>query len=122
MLDVARWGLGVEFPETVAAAGGKHFFQDDQETPDTLNVQYGFAGKTITWEHRLWSNHAQEGRSAATAFYGERGTLIVDRSGWKVYGGSAAQSSSGDLLSDHLQNFLHAVQTRQSPLCDALSA
>ena len=118
LLDVARWGLGVEFPETVAASGGKHFFQDDQETPDTLHVQYGFPGKTITWEHRLWSNQTQEGRSAATAFYGEKGTLIVDRSGWKVYGGTAAQSASGDLLSEHLQHFLHAVHTRQTPVCD----
>lgn len=118
LLDVARWGLGVEFPQTIASAGGKHFFQDDQETPDTLHVQYGFPGKTIIWEHRLWSNQTQEGRSAATAFYGERGTLIVDRSGWKVYGGTGAQSATGDLLSDHLQHFLHAVRTRQTPVCD----
>lgn len=118
LLDIARWGLGVELPETVAATGGKHFFQDDQETPDTLHVQYGFSGKTITWEHRLWSNQTQEGRSAATAFYGEKGTLIVDRSGWKVYGGTASQSASGDLLSDHLQHFVHAVRSRQTPVCD----
>ena len=35
-IDVARWGLGVTtHPSTVAALGGKYFFDDDQQFPDT---------------------------------------------------------------------------------------
>ncbi len=82
-LDIARWGLDVESPVRVSAVGTKQAFDDDQETPDTLSVQYDFGGPTIVWEHRLWSGHGMENRSSGVAFYGERGTLIVDRGGWK---------------------------------------
>ena len=34
---------------------------------------------------RQLTESAMEGRSAAAAFYGEEGTLVVDRGGWKVY-------------------------------------
>jgi len=119
MLDVARWGLQVEWPTQVAATGGKHYFDDDQQTPDTLVVNYGFPGKTITWEHRLWSHHGIEGRSAAVAFYGDLGTLIVDRGGWKVYGhGESATSNSSDCMTPHLQNFVHAIRTQTLPVAD----
>lgn len=118
LLDVARWGLAVEFPAQVSAVGGKHHFQDDQQTPDTLFVNYAYPGKTITWEHRLWSSHGQEGRSAAVAFCGDRGTLIVDRGGWKVYGQKeSATADASDLLGPHLQNFVDSVRTRAVPAC-----
>jgi predicted dehydrogenase len=118
LLDLARWGLGVDFPTQVASIGGKHHFTDDQQTPDTLFVNYAYSGKTITWEHRLWSSHGQEGRSAAVAFCGERGTLIVDRGGWKVYGQKdAAAAGASDLLAPHLRNFVDCVRTRNLPAC-----
>ncbi len=118
LLDVARWGLGVDFPTHVSAAGGKYHFHDDQETPDTLLVNYTYSGKTITWEHRLWSPHGLEGRSAAVAFCGERGTLIVDRGGWKVYGQKESIAAGpSELLEPHLQNFVDCVKTRSEPAC-----
>jgi predicted dehydrogenase len=42
-LDLAVWGLGVKFPTKVSAIGGHFMFDDDQETPNTLNVAYEFA-------------------------------------------------------------------------------
>jgi len=36
-IDVARWGLGVKFPNRVSAVGGHFMFDDDQQTPNTLN-------------------------------------------------------------------------------------
>ncbi|MGQ0635995.1 MAG: Gfo/Idh/MocA family protein [Planctomycetaceae bacterium] len=116
LLDVARWGLGVEYPERVSAAGGKFHFHDDQQTPDTLHVAYTYPHATITWEHRLCSSQAPEGRSAAVAICGDRGTLIVDRGGWKVYGQTDVQASDGaDLLATHLRNFIDCVKSRQLP-------
>lgn len=118
-LDVARWGLDVETPQRVSAVGTKHAFNDDQETPDTLSVQYDFGGPNIVWEHRLWSGHGMENRSSGVAFYGERGTLIVDRGGWKVYDSTESLTADGhELLTPHLRNFIDCVKTRQSPAAD----
>src|SRR3984893_17216457 len=41
-VDIARWGLGVGFPVSVAAMGGHFMFDDDQETPNTLNATFYF--------------------------------------------------------------------------------
>jgi predicted dehydrogenase len=119
LLDVARWGLGVGLPTRVSATGGKHYFQDDQETPDTLFVSYSYPESVITWEHRLWSAHAPEGRSAAVSFHGDRGTLIVDRGGWKVYGQrESVTAEAGELLAPHLRNFVECIRTRAAPVAE----
>ena len=119
MLDVARWGLGVEFPTRVSAVGGKYSFDDDQETPDSLNVQYVFGAKAISWEHRLWSSHGIEGRSSGVSFHGDRGTLVVDRGGWKVYDHHEnVTADATDLLGTHLRGFVDCIKSRQTPVAD----
>jgi predicted dehydrogenase len=119
MLDVARWGLGVELPTRVSAVGGRFHFNDDQETPDTLMVQYAYPGATIVWEHRLWSTHGVEGRSAAAAFYGDAGTLVVDRGGWKVYDQSETiASDTSEQPIAHLRNFVDCIKSRSQPVAD----
>jgi predicted dehydrogenase len=119
MLDVARWGLKVEIPQRVSAVGGKYSFDDDQETPDALSVQYDFGTKSILWEQRLWSSHGVEGRSSGVAFHGDNGTLVVDRGGWKVYDhGEVVAADSSDLLATHVRDFVDSVRTRHMPAAD----
>ena len=119
MLDVARWGLQVSVPNRVSAVGGKYSFDDDQETPDALSVQYDFGMKSILWEQRLWSSHGVEGRSSGVAFHGDNGTLVIDRGGWKVYDhGEVATAGVSDLLASHLANFVDCIRSRQSPAAE----
>lgn len=62
-VDVARWGMGVKFPSKVSAVGGHFMFDDDQQTPNTLNCafEYDMPGgkrKMIEFEVRHWiTNH-----------------------------------------------------------------
>lgn len=123
MLDVARWGLGLDLPRRVSAAGGRFYFDDEGETPDTLSVQFDYGRATIVWEHRQWSPHMIEGRSTGAAFYGDAGTLVVDRGGWKIYGGRESAgvepTDKGDL---HVANFVAAVRTRDASLEDLIDA
>ncbi len=119
MLDIARWGLDVELPTRVSASGGKFHFNDDQQTPDTLCVQFSYPDKNIVWEHRLWSTRGIEGRSTAAAFYGEFGTLIVDRGGWKVYDHKESLSSDTSPLAEpHYRNFIDCIRSRAMPTAD----
>ncbi len=57
-VDIARWGLGVTYPMKVSAIGGKFMFDDDQETPNTLNCAFEFdkGGKRVMmkFEVRHW--------------------------------------------------------------------
>jgi predicted dehydrogenase len=65
-VDVARWGMGLGFPNRVSAMGGHFMFDDDQETPNDLNCAFEFdlpGGKRrmITFEVRHWiTNHEAE--------------------------------------------------------------
>lgn len=119
LLDVARWGLGVDLPQRVSAVGGKYVFDDDQETPDTLHATFSYPQHTIVWEHRLWTNHGLEGRGSGVSFHGERGTLVVDRSGWKVYDSDERLTSdTSEQSKAHIRNFLECVRSRQTPTAD----
>ena len=119
MLDVVRWGLGLEWPDRVSATAGPQRSGVGQDTPETLVVNFSFPETTVVWEHRQWSTRGIEGRSVAAAFYGERGTLIVDRGGWKVYDNTTGKSDNGqDDSSVHHQAFLDAVRNRTTSPCD----
>ena len=65
-VDVARWGMGLGFPNKVSAMGGHFMFDDDQQTPNDLNCSFEFhlpSGKRrmITFEVRHWiTNHEAE--------------------------------------------------------------
>ncbi len=119
LLDVARWGLKLDLPERVSASGGNYMFKSGQEMPDTLAATFHYPEHTILWEHRLWSNHGLEGRGSGVSFHGENGTLVVDRSGWKVYDSKERlNSDTSDQLNSHLRNFIDCVRTRQRPNAD----
>ncbi len=65
-MDVARWGMGVKFPNKVSAMGGHFMFDDDQQTPNDLNCSFQFdmpdgKRKAINFEVRHWiTNHEAE--------------------------------------------------------------
>ena len=119
LLDVCRWGLNLELPTRVVASGGLQHFRDDRETPDTLNVQFEFENLNVIWEHRQWSTRGIEGRSTGVAFYGSEGTLVVDRSGWKVYDGrESLHADASDIRSAHVADFIAAVHERRAPSAD----
>lgn len=65
-VDVARWGMGLGFPNKVSAMGGHFMFDDDQQTPNDLNCAFEFdlpdgKRRMITFEVRHWiTNHEAE--------------------------------------------------------------
>ncbi len=114
-VDVARWGLGVDSPIRVTSGGGKYVFDDDQEVPDTQIVTWEFPESAIVWEHRMWSTHGLEGSGFGIAFYGDKGTVIIDGKGWHVEDGEKAGGPATDSQGEHIDNFLDCVRTRNAP-------
>jgi predicted dehydrogenase len=62
-VDMARWGMGLGFPNKVSAIGGHFMFDDDQQTPNDLNCSFQYdlpngQRRMITFEVRHWiTNH-----------------------------------------------------------------
>ncbi|MFN0053307.1 MAG: Gfo/Idh/MocA family protein [Planctomycetales bacterium] len=127
-IDVACWGLGVNtHPSTIACLGGKYFFDDDQQFPDTQYAvfEYPASGpsgvkKQLIFEQRIWSPYVQEGYENGAAFYGTKGVLIIGHTvGWKLYGPKntliAERTGSADLEAHHT-NFLDCIRGTQKHL------
>lgn len=121
-LDVARWGLGVDYPIRVTSGGGKYRHDDQQETPDTHTVTYNFPGKkTILWEGLSWSPYGPQANGFGISFHGETGTIVLDGSNYKQFdirnkevGGRSAPGSE----KEHIANFLDCIQTGKRPNAD----
>ena len=117
-LDVARMLLGLDAPRAISCGGGKLFYDDDQQTPDTMVVAFDFPGTTVVWEHRIWSKTGVEGEPFGVMLYGEKGTLVFDKKGWHVQDGIEASDKAGESEKPHLRNFLDCLRERKRPNAD----
>ena len=137
-VDVARWGLGVDFPVRVTSVGGRYQFKDDWETPDTQIITMNYPGRiSLMWENRSSNGRKIEGLDRGIIFYGENGSLDTGGDSYKVYdlngklvedvkslvtdadvqGRNTASPSLG-LDSLHVADFLDAIRSNRRPNCD----
>lgn len=129
-LDVARWGLGVDtHPSTITALGGKYFFDDDQEFPDTQTVIFEWPRvgknnqkKQMIFEQRIWTPYKMEGYENGCAFYGTRGLFLVGHEeGWRLFGPRNKElktmTGRADLLAHH-RNFFECIRANRTPNAD----
>jgi hypothetical protein len=85
-VDLARWGLGVDYPVRVSSSGGRYHFQDDQETPDTQVITMEFNNNTsMVWEGRSCNRYQTEGASVGVIFHGDKGTLKIAENTYKIF-------------------------------------
>ncbi|MEE2643074.1 MAG: Gfo/Idh/MocA family oxidoreductase, partial [Planctomycetota bacterium] len=84
-IDVARWGMQVDYPTRIVSAGGRYRFDDDQETADTHLTSFEFGKKLLVWEGLSWSPKGTEKTGFGVAFHGDKGTLILLDKKWEIY-------------------------------------
>lgn len=126
-LDYARWGLGVEtFPSTIAGIGGKYFFDDDQEFPDTQTVTFEYDGpqkKQLVFEMRLWSTTYPYNVDSGVEFYGTEGKVFVSKRG-KLEGFDRRNRRMDQVQpkepvtlakTNHYEDFIDAIRTGRTP-------
>ncbi len=113
-LDLARWGLGVDYPKRVSCVGGRYHFRDDQETPDTGAVTYDFGDSGASWDFSSCTARKAEA-NPAVVFYGDKGSLhisyandytIFDPDGKEVEKKSEGRGTDAP----HFQNFADAIR------------
>jgi predicted dehydrogenase len=119
MIDVARWGLAVDYPTHVSSSGGRYRYEDDQETPDTHVVCYEFDGrKAITWEGRSCNPVRPGNARADLVFYGDDGALEILGGGYlitDINGKPVKKVGGGGRDAEHLTNFIAAARGEARP-------
>ncbi|NNE93935.1 MAG: Gfo/Idh/MocA family oxidoreductase [Verrucomicrobiales bacterium] len=116
-IDYCRYVMGLdEFPEAISCSGGKFFFEDDQEFPDTQFVNYDYPNHVLQYEMRLWSKPKLFGQGEGAAIYGENGWVLLNNTSWKAYdaaGKIVKEGKSSVGQNEHVRNFLDAVRNRK---------
>lgn len=126
-LDIARWAMGLGAPRQVSGMGAKLYFDDDQQTPDTMNITYDYGDKLIHFEQRLWNRYRLEGSENTVAVYGDQGMAQVGR--WqgghhefRVFDNAGKMIHSdrepSPDFNHHARNFIDCIKSRQQPTGD----
>ncbi|WP_340114187.1 Gfo/Idh/MocA family oxidoreductase [Maribellus mangrovi] len=131
-LDIARWALQVELPDSVyVEAAKRHFFDDGWEMYDTMDATFKFPGdKVIKWDGRSRSGQNTYGLGGrGTLIFGSEGTVFVDRGRYIVYdragkivkefdSGSneagTALGGGGDASTAHVVNWFETIRGKDS--------
>lgn len=139
MVDLARWGLQVDYPTKVSSNGGRYAHKDDWETPDTQVISLEFGpNKMITWEGRSCNAMTNEGSNVGVMFYGSNGSLQIDgANSYKLFdikgklvkevkddgpiNTASLTSPSQQLDAIHMQNMFSAIKNGENLNSDILS-
>lgn len=132
-LDQARWFMEaavaasgekpVGLPRSVSASGGKYYFDDAQEWPDTLMVTYDYPGRLLTYEMRIWAPYPIDGEGEGAAVFGDLGYIVIGGSRWRHFdakGQLVKEQTRAKSNADaaHFRNFLDCMRSRKKPTAD----
>ena len=137
-IDICRWALGVDLPESVSSVGGKYTYEDDWEFADNQQVTYKFAGDKFI----IWTGHSRgiiqpEQPGRGVTIYGSKGSIELSRNFYKLYALDGQpikyqfeQSASatlnkmgiGGLDVSHVGNFFDAIRKDKDLKSDIIDA
>ena len=112
-----------DWPTAVSAAGGKLFFDDAQEWPDTLVVTWDYPGATLMYEMRNWQPNRIDGEAEGAAVYGENGYVVIGNGSWRAFDEdhrivARGASTKNDDDARHKRDMLNAIRHGGRPACD----
>lgn len=120
LMDVVQWFMNSGAPKS-AVCQGYVAKMEGAEHPDVFSAVYEYDGFLVTWTLD-YSNSFQNGWSIT--FMGDKGTLILDDAGYKIYAEPwkknsepIAEEQAPVPLETHVQNFLDCIRSRKDPNC-----
>ncbi len=84
-VDNLRWAIGLEWPKSVTAIGGRYVVEDNRDIPDTLEVLWEFEGGHMLNFSQCDANMAPGNeQDSEMLLRGNKGTMYVHSSRWEV--------------------------------------
>jgi predicted dehydrogenase len=129
-IDICRWALGVDLPNSVTSFGGKYTYDDDWEFVDNQQVTFSFSNdKFITWTGHSRGIIKPERPGRGITIYGSKGSIMLDRNFYQLYDlqgnllkeekeGASSETTNtrgeGQLDINHVGNFFNAIRQDDS--------
>ena len=110
-----------DLPVAVSAHGGKHYYDDDQEWPDSLMATFDYGVCVLTYEMRLWSPYRLHEETEGAAVLGDNGYVVFGNRQWRAYdraGKLVREAGLGDHTRAHAMNFVECLRSRERPNAD----
>jgi predicted dehydrogenase len=87
MIDLLLWGMHLNYPTKVSSIGGRYYYRDDWETPDTQTVTLEFGNNvSMLWEGYSCSGRNIDNSSVGSVFYGDTGSVYISAGNdYKIY-------------------------------------
>jgi len=137
-IDIARWALdtagraqGMEplyMPTRISSLGGKWYFDDLQEWPDSLQATFEYGdrtsdkpGRLLSYEMRLWTPYRYNDETEGAILYGDKGYIVIGNRRWRAFdpGGKVLSQGAGENGgASHMRNFLDCMRSRKRPNAD----
>jgi predicted dehydrogenase len=130
-IDYARWGLGVDsLPTKISTVGGKYFFNDDQQFPDTATCVFEYPSvaedlspRQLVFEMRLWSKNYPYNCDSGVEFLGTKGRMMLSKRGKLLVVDDDNNTIRDDKADDelgwaHFDNFVSAIRNGERPNAD----
>lgn len=129
LIDIALWAMGEDNPpREVTSFTGTYVIDDERTTPDTLETLYRFDNYILSFSNRVY-NGVTEGNYYGIRFHGDKGTIVVDRTGYKVTASNSdiqevevTNIKEGTMNAAHWANWIDCIKTRKDPICFVESA
>ena len=113
-IDLSRWGLDVDYPIKVNSSGGRYWFKDSQQTPDTHLISMEFeGGKQIIWEGLSCNRHGIDGETFGASFHGDNGSMTLSSWGYQLFDkrDKPLKNATGKAADKvHIQNFIDSAR------------
>jgi len=141
-LDLARWLIGKDYPQSVYSVGGRFAEEGVLESPDTQVAVYEYDDMVMTFEMTLYTPYMYKTdpevrnsdmfpywpqNATRIEIYGSDGLMVVGRhgGGWQVFTNThgrepvVKQQMYGRFPDvEHKQNFVDCIRSRQLPHAD----
>ena len=136
LLDIALWATNTDIHRVKTVALGSNYYLG-KETPDILRANFELPDVLFTFKHLPYNPHMTEkdeiGREHGIEFIGDKGRLIIDRSGYATYSSNnklelpeingrkiPAKAKNKKVLHSpgHMENFINCIKSKQAPVSD----
>jgi predicted dehydrogenase len=126
-IDIVQMAMNEALPISAAAFGGKVWYTDSRDVPDTLQATFEYPdGILAVFETRAGNRQSLFGKDQGIVFHASKATMVIDRQGYQIIPEPNSDVPPAtvkappifDIVNRQWRDFLDCVRTRRRTASD----